>query len=166
MKWSLFLILSFSLFVVPVVSGQEEAPPEPTLYAGEELDPELAAMLLEKLEGNEDVINTYIEDAGIPAPLKGFTSGRYNLHIGDDTIGVVMEDGKLEEVAEGGIENPTTDIYADEELIEKIATSDDPVGAILEAQKTGELRKEDHGLVPKIKGFLMNIALKILDLVS
>jgi hypothetical protein len=166
MKWTLLLILSFSLFVVPVVSGEEEAPPEPTLYAGEELDPELAAMLLEKLEGNEDKINAYIEDAGIPAPLKGFTSGRYNLHIGNDTVGMVMEDGKLEEVAEGGIENPTTDIYADEELIEKIVTSDDPLEAVLEAQKTGELRKEDHGLVPKIKGFLMNIALKILDLVS
>ncbi len=166
MKWTLFLILSFSLFVIPVVSGQEELPPEATLYAGEELDPEYAAMLLEKLEGNEDAINAYIEDAGIPAPLKGFTSGRYNLHIGNDTVGIVMDGGKLEEVAEGGIENPTTDIYADEELLEKIATSDDPVGAILEAQKTGELRKEDHGLVPKIKGFLMNIALKILDLVS
>ncbi len=164
MRWTLLLI--FILFAVPGVLAEEELPPEAALYAEElgELDPEQAAMLLEKLEGNQDAINEYLESSGIPAPLKGFTSGRYNLHIGDDTVGIVMEDGKLEEVAEGGVEDPTTEIWADEELIEKIATSDDPVGTILEAQKTGELRKEDHGLVPKIKGFLMSIALKILDL--
>lgn len=163
MKWILFLILSFIIFAVPGVLGEEELPPEVALYA-EDFDPEEAAMLLEKLEGSQDAINEYLESSGIPAPLKGFTSGRYNLHIGNDTVGIVMEGGKLEEVAEGGVSDPTTEIWADEELIEKIATSDDPVGAILEAQKTGELRKEDHGLVPKIKGFLMSIALKILDL--
>ena len=163
MKWTLFLILC--LFSLPLVASQEELPPEAALYA-EDFDPDEAAMLLEKLEGNQDKINEFMESSGIPAPLKGFTSGRYNIHVGEETIGVVMEDGKLEEVAQGGVADPTSDIYADEELIAKIATSDDPVGAILEAQKTGELRKEDHGLVPKIKGFLMNIALKILDLVS
>jgi hypothetical protein len=149
---------------MPGVLGEGEVPPEAALYAGEDFNPEEAAMLLEKLEGNQDAINAYLEGSGIPAPLKGFTSGRYNLHIGNETVGVVMKDGKLEEVAQGGVLDPTTEIWADEELIEKIATSDDPVGAILEAQKTGELRKEDHGLVPKIKGFLMSIALKILDL--
>lgn len=163
MKLGILLILC--IYLMGAVFAQE-APPEPTLYDSEDLDPETAAMLLEKLEGDQDSINAYLEGSGIPGPLKGFMSGRYNIHVGNDTIGVVMEDGKLEEVAEGGVENPTTDIYADEELIEKIATSDDPVGAILEAQKTGELKKEDHGLVPKIKGFLMSIVLKILDLVS
>jgi hypothetical protein len=165
MKWLLFLILGLSLFVVPGVLAEEELPPEAAMLA-QNLNPDEAAMLLEELEGSQDKINEYLESSGIPAPLKGFTTGRYNVHIGNETVGVVMEGGKLEEVAEGGVENPTTDIYADEELIGKIANSDDPVGAILEAQKTGELRKEDHGLVPKIKGFLMNIALKILDLVS
>lgn len=177
MKWAILLVLS--ILLVPTVAGEEDLP-EPTLYAGEDLSPEEAQkllggedidleeaqMLLEKLEGNQDRINEYLESSGIPAPLKGFTSGRYNLHIGDETVGVVMDGGKLEEVKEGGVENPTTDIYADEELIAEIATSDDPVGVIIEAQKTGELKKEDHGLIPKIKGFLMSIALKILDLVS
>jgi hypothetical protein len=164
MKWILLLILSFSLFAMPGVLGEEEVPPEAALYAGEDFNLEDAQMLLEKLEGNQEEINAYLEGSGIPAPLKGFASGRYNLHIGDETVGVVMEDGKLEEIRGGGVEDPTTEIWADEELIEKIATSDDPVGTILEAQKTGELRKEDHGLVPKIKGFLMSIALKLVDL--
>lgn len=165
MKWTLLLILSFSLFAVPVALGEEEVPPEvAALYAGEDFSPEEAAMLLEKLESKQEAINEYLESSGIPAPLKGFTSGRYNIHIGEETVGLVMEGGRLEEVAQGGVENPTTEIWADEELIEKIATSDDPIGTILEAQKTGELRKEDHGLVPKIKGFLMSIVLKILDI--
>ncbi|MBU2560266.1 hypothetical protein KKA03_05165 [archaeon] len=166
MKWALFLILSFSLFAVPGVLAEEELPPELALYADGGLDMETAAIVLEKLEENKDAINEYLDSSGIPGPVKGFTSGRYNVHIGDDTIGVVMEGGNLEEVAEGGILNPTTDIYADEEVIEKIVNSGDPLEAILEAKKTGELTKEDHGLVPKIKGFFMDITLKILDLVS
>lgn len=152
------LVLILSLFVIPLVFCEQELPD------AQQIEPEEAQMLLEKLEGNQERINAYLEGSGIPGPLKGFTSGSYNIHIGDETVGVVMEGGKLEEVKEGGVDNPTTEIWADEELIEKIATSDDPVGTILEAQKTGELRKEDHGLVPKIKGFLMSIALKILDL--
>ncbi len=169
------LVLVFSLFVVqPVFCEHEEILAEEgidpaqaqMLTEGQEIDSYDAAMLLEKLEGNEDKINAFMESSGVPASLKGFTSGRYNIHIGEETVGIVMEDGKLGEVAEGGVENPTTDIYADEELIEKIATSEDPMGTIIEAQKTGELKKEDHGLVPKIKGFLMSIVLKILDLVS
>jgi hypothetical protein len=159
----------FFIFLVPFASASSHLASESDLSPEEaamlaELDLETADVVLAKLEENQDKINEYLEESGIPGPVKGFTSGRYNVHIGDETVGVVMEGGKLEEVAEGGVEDPTTDIYADEELIEKIANSDDPLEAILEAQKTGELRKEDHGLVPKIKGFLMSIALKIADL--
>ena len=164
MRWILLLVLSLSLSVVPLVVGAQEIPENLSMYAGEQIEPEQAQMLLEKLQGNQERINEYLESSDIPAPLKGFTSGRYTVHIGDETVGIVMEGGKLEEVKEGGVENPTSEIWVDEDLMEEIATSDDPVGTILEAQKTGELKKEDYGLIPKIKGFFMSIALKILDL--
>lgn len=154
------IIVVLSAF--PSVFAESEIPEDLSKYA-EELEPEQAQMLLQKLRDNQEQINEYMETSGIPAPLKGFASGRYTIHVGDETIGIVMEGGKLEEVMEGGVENPTSEIWADEDLIEKIATSDDPIGTIIEAQKTGELKKEDHGLIPKIKGFLMSIALKILS---
>jgi len=169
MKWIILsLILGLSLFAVPLVFGALEIPQDLNLStyveAGEQIELEQAQVLLQKLQDNQEQINDYLESSGVPAPLMGFASGRYTVHVGNETIGIVMEGGKLEEVKEGGVENPTSEIWADEDLIEKIATSDDPIGTILEAQKTGELKKEDYGLIPKIKGFLMSIALKILSL--
>ncbi|MEE8401644.1 MAG: hypothetical protein V3R86_05780 [Candidatus Hydrothermarchaeaceae archaeon] len=151
-----------SLFLTPVVLGAEEIPEDLSKVAGE-LEPEQVEVLLLKLQENQDEINRYLDSSGIPGPLKGFTSGRYTIHVGNETIGIVMDGGRLEEVMEGGVENPTSELWADEELLEKIATSDDPLGTIIEAQQTGELKKEDYGFIPKIKGFLMSIALKILS---
>lgn len=161
----LSLVLSLSLSAVPLVFGASEIPQDLNLskYAGEQIDSEQTQILLQKLQDNQEEINKYLETSGVPEPLKAFASGRYTVHVGNETVGIVMEGGKLEEVKEGGVENPTSEIWADEDLVEKIATSDDPVGAILEAQKTGELKKKDYGLIPKIKGFLMSIALKILS---
>lgn len=162
----ILLILIIGLSAIPMALCSLEIPQNLSEYAGDGIEPEQAQMLLQKLQDNQEQINEYMERSGVPGPLKGFTSGRYIVHIGDETVGIVMEDGKLEEVKEGGLENPTSEIWADEDLVEEIATSDDPIGTITEAQKTGELKKEDYGLIPKIKGFLMSLALKILDLVS
>ena len=90
------LVLVFSLFVVqPVFCEHEDVLAEEGIDPAQaqmlmelpEIDSYDAAMLLEKLEGNEDKINEFMESSGVPAPLKGFTSGRYNIHIGEETVG-------------------------------------------------------------------------------
>lgn len=156
------MIVALILFAAPQVFAGQDLPQGVNLsdYAGD-LSADQADMLLQKLQDNQGKINEYLETSGLPKPLKAFASGRYTVHVGNETLGIVMEDGKLGEIKEGAIENPTSEVWADEDLIKKVATSDDPVGTILEAKKTGELKNKDYGLIPKIKGFLVSVAMKI-----
>ncbi|MEE9474289.1 MAG: hypothetical protein V3V36_01305, partial [Candidatus Hydrothermarchaeaceae archaeon] len=74
MQWILLIVLGLSLSVAPSVVGAQEIPENLSMYAGEQIEPEQARMLLEKLQGNQERINEYLESSSIPAPLKGFTS--------------------------------------------------------------------------------------------
>jgi hypothetical protein len=128
----------------------------------EKLLVEEAKNIFQRINESREEYNEYIEAAGIPGPLRGLASGRINLHVGNETIGVVLEGGRLTEVREGGIENPTSEIWTTEEFLDNLTKSEDPVGEILEAQKTGQFKKEDHGLIPKLKGFITGVLLRII----
>ncbi len=113
---------------------------------------------------NKDEFNSFMEEAKIPGAIKGFTTGRYIVHVDNETVGIVIQGGKIVEVKQGGIENPTSEIWTGREFIEKLRSSKDPIREFMDGQKSGEFRKEDKTIGQKVKSVVMGILLRLSDL--
>ncbi|MDY6774117.1 MAG: hypothetical protein SVS85_02855 [Candidatus Nanohaloarchaea archaeon] len=92
----------------------------------------------------------------VPGVLRSLVSGeRINLHLdtgnGNVTVGVVMDDGRIGKVEEGGIKNPTLKIYTDIGTTEAILDAERPAEKALEAYKSGEIRYRTTNMGTTIK---------------
>jgi cysteine-rich repeat protein len=108
--------------------------------------------LLELLKAERDSYNEYMETAEIPGVLRSFASGRYIVHVDDETVGIVLEDGMITEVRDGGIGDPTTEIWTNRDYFDKIYASDGALGLIVAGLANGEIEKKDYGVGGKLKG--------------
>ncbi len=115
----------------------------------------------ELLVENQDEFNAFMEKAKIPRVIKSFTTGRYIVHVDNETVGIVLEKGRIVEIRKGGIENPTSEVWTSREFIDRLASSKDPIKEFLEGQKRGDFRKEDRTISQKVKSTVMNLLLKI-----
>jgi hypothetical protein len=145
---------------VPVNDTNETLPTE-TLAPGEtegplETPPPIIAgtggSLLELVKAEQDAYNEFMETAEIPGVLRGFASGRYIVHVDDDTVGIVLEGGFITEVRDGGIEDPNTEIWTSWDYLEKIYASDGALGLVVAGLANGEIEKKDYGVGGKLKG--------------
>jgi hypothetical protein len=128
--------------------GETGAPIEtpPPIIAG------TGGSLLELVKAEQESYNQFMETAEIPGVLRGFASGRYIVHVDDDTIGIVLEGGFITEVRDGGIEDPNTEIWTSWDYLEKIYASDGALGLVVAGLANGEIEKKDYGVGGKLKG--------------
>jgi hypothetical protein len=97
---------------------------------------------LDKLQKSIDIYNSKMDKA--PSLVRG--------QLGDEKInatillnngstiawGFETKDQKIVRSEKGGIENPTIDVYATEDLINRLENSADPLAIYRDAEKTGE----------------------------
>lgn len=76
-------------------------------------------------------------------------------------VSLVVEDGKVTEFVEDKLENPTMNLYLDEDLISEIAESQDPIILIKESVDRGMIRIEGVGLKNKIRASLISLFIKL-----
>lgn len=134
----------------------ETTPPPETAAPPVETPPPIVegmgGALLELVESQQGDFNAYMETSDIPGVLRGFASGRYIVHVDDETVGIVLEDGKITGVRDGGIEDPTNEVWTSREYFDKILASEEAMGLIVAGLNNGEIIKKDYGLGGKIKG--------------
>ena len=123
----------------------------------------------EDLQSLADQYNSNLDK--VPGIIKTVAGNeRANLHISypdgdEDIIGLVMKDGKMENVSDGAVENPTLNFYTKGENVDKILKADDP---FLEAGKSfsrNEVVYSGVGLFDKIKVWLIRFVLSILGFI-
>ena len=128
--------------------GETKAPVEtaPPIIAG------TGGSLLELVKAEQEDYNAYMETAGIPGVMRSFASGRYIVHVDDDTVGIVLDGGMITQIRDGGIENPTNEIWTSQDYFDKIYASDGAMGLIVAGLANGEIEKKDYGFGGKLKG--------------
>jgi len=132
----------------------------------ENIDADSQESFFEIINSSMEEINSYTEKMGVPGILKHLASGRVNINVENETIGLVIEDGRIKEIKEGGLPNPTSEIWTSKDFVENLSNSEDPVGEIISAKKSGVLKKKDKGIFPKLKGFIVDVLLRIASLLS
>ncbi len=90
------------------------------------------------------------------------TNERINCYVDGSVFGLVVEGGKIVEVAEGKLDHPTTNVFVDTETLDKIVRSDDPVESFKKAVALGKVRIEGVGL-GWFKYATLSIAMKVLN---
>ena len=132
------------------------------------IEPSTAKILasgLEHTEVNFEEIKKFIEEEYNPAIEKGEIPDwiigilgyeRIILYIEKEdgstlVMGLISKDGRITEIKEGEISNPTVRVFVKESTIRSIMHSDDPVTAFQIALKYGEIRVEGVGTVNWIK---------------
>jgi hypothetical protein len=108
--------------------------------------------LLELVKDEQKDFNKYMETSEIPGVLRGFASGRYIVHVDDETVGIVLEDGMITGVRDGGLENPTIEVWTSRDYFDKIYSSDGALSLIVAGLNNGEIEKKDYGFGGKMKG--------------
>ncbi len=109
------------------------------------------------LEDPESFASTYNSRADrMPSMVKSLVSGeRINVHVeagaGDRVIGLEMEGAKVDEVVVGGVEDPSVDLYTDREVLEGVASAENPADAAVDAFNGGGITYEAHGLGSQVK---------------
>jgi len=121
--------------------------------------------LLELVESELEYFNVYMETSNIPGVLRGLASGRYIVHVDDETVGVVVEDGKIVGIRDGGIEEPTNEIWTSRGYLDKILASEEAMGLVVAGLNNGEIIKKDYGLGGKIKGRAGLVGMRLMDVV-
>ncbi|MBU2560078.1 hypothetical protein KKA03_04195 [archaeon] len=116
-----------------------------------------------------DLLKTYQEaqdtdTSGLAAQFAFLASARLNLHVGDETVGVVLEDGKISDVKEGGVNDPTMELKTSRKYFNSIATSEQPLKRINYGLDQGFVTKRSHGISGKSKDKVIERALKKLDI--
>lgn len=84
-------------------------------------------------------------------------------------IGITTDGGKVTDLSEGGLDNPTATAELSEALAWEIALSDDPGKATLRAINDGKVRYESHrsaGIGEKVKTEAAKIAIKVYFIIS
>jgi hypothetical protein len=119
-----------------------------------------------------DELNELLQGQELPGLVKTlFGDERVIIHIrmdgtaGENTeefiVSVVTERGILQGVKRGPIENPTLNMYADEETVRNIMTSTDPLRTFRTALDNKEIRYEAVGVVKKVKFGILSVVSKI-----
>ena len=120
--------------------------------------------LLDLLKAEQKGYNEYMETTEIPGVLRGFASGRYIVHVDDEIVGIVLEDGMITQVRDGGIENPSTEVWTSRDYFDKIYASDGALGLIVAGLANGEIEKKDYGIGGKLKGRAGLAAMRISEI--
>jgi plastocyanin len=133
----LFMILSFS------VVAESDLSSDLTLLARELTGKEIPSAI-EPLFGNERV-NFYIE----------FIDGTKTV------FGLVSEEGVIKGISQKEVSNPSLKIYLSESAFIKMNNADDPLIALAESIKSGEISYSGVGFFNKLKFSFMSIFSKI-----
>lgn len=115
----------------------------------------------DSMVANQEKYNKYMDGQSLPGVLKPFVSERIDLIIDGEVIGLELKDAKVVSLTQGGIENPTVRITTSGAFIQKVVQSPKPIPVVVEGLESGELQKEDIGVVSKIKGTIFKISLKL-----
>jgi hypothetical protein len=114
-----------------------------------------AAFQSASIQGYVDTYNSRIDNA--PDVLKGLLGDeRVNINItqNDGSIlstGFVVENARVEDVVDGGIDDPTITVVTTESAINNIKSSDDPIAAFQEERDVGQVRIEGKSLATRVK---------------
>jgi hypothetical protein len=114
-----------------------------------------AAFQSASIQGYVDTYNSRIDNA--PDVLKGLLGDeRVNINItrNDGSIlstGFVVENARVEDVVDGGIDDPTITVVTTESAINNIKSSDDPIAAFQEERDVGQVRIEGKSFASRVK---------------
>ncbi len=114
-----------------------------------------AAFQSASIQDYVDTYNSRIDNA--PDVLKGLLGDeRVNINItrNDGSIlstGFVVENAHVEDIVDGGIDNPTITVVTTESAINNIKGSDDPIAAFQEERDAGQVRIEGKSLATRVK---------------
>ncbi|MFQ5800728.1 MAG: hypothetical protein ACE5HH_03285 [Candidatus Hydrothermarchaeales archaeon] len=96
-----------------------------------------------------------------PSVVKFISNERVNVYtVGPDNLavvtGFVLGDGVVKDVKEGGISNPTINIYMNNRISKHLEEADDPLGVLKDALDSGEMKIQGVGVKGgiKVSGFL------------
>lgn len=150
-KIFLFFIISL-VSISGIAAGQEAASdsPQPATRSVYEL--------MKTYQEKHDT-----DTSGRAAKFAFLASAKLNLHVGDETVGVVMEGGKISEVVEGGVEDPTMEFKTSRKYFNSIATSEKPLKRIKYGLNQGFITKRSHGIGGRGREKVIERALKKLD---
>lgn len=107
--------------------------------------------------------NAMGQGGGLPAQLSFLTSAKINIHAGEETVGIVLEGGKISAVIEGGLDGPSMEFKTSRRYFNTVITSNRPIKRIIFGLKKGFIVKRTHGVMGKAKGKLMERAIIKLD---
>jgi hypothetical protein len=114
-----------------------------------------------------DLILTYqavqVGGGELPGPLASLASAKINLHVGTETVGIVVEDGKISEVVKDGFKKPTTEIKTSRKYFNSILTSKKPLKRIKFGLRKGFIVKRDRGVRGKAKGKVLERTLEKIE---
>lgn len=142
MRIYLFILLAV-LLVIPAVGQLEDLLSQYNINISDENINSLIA------EYNEN-----ISDQLPSALINTFGNERINAEISGETIGVVLEDGKILELQKGPVENPTLEIEVSEEAINSLLSQETPEESFALAQELLKSKEIDYrgvGFFSRIK---------------
>jgi hypothetical protein len=102
-----------------------------------------------------NIYNNRIDNA--PDVLKGLLGDeRVNINItrNDGSVlstGFVVKNARIEEVVDGGVNNPSITVVTTESAINNIKNSDDPIAAFQKERDAGQVRIEGKSLTTRVK---------------
>jgi len=116
-----------------------------------------------RVNGSGTNLSAYV--GGVPGKmaqiplLSSFVSNeRINVYVGRNVYGLEFEGGKLKSISEGGVKNPTINMYTDEQTVYEIGYGDI---SVIEAIKRGKITYEGADFVSWLKirfgGFFFDI---------
>ncbi len=108
-----------------------------------------------RIQDYVDIYNSRIDNA--PDVLKGLLGDeRVNIDITRNngsvlSTGFVVENARIEEVVDGGVDDPTITVVTTENAINNIKSSDDPIAAFQKERDIGQVRIEGKSLTTRVK---------------
>jgi hypothetical protein len=102
-----------------------------------------------------DIYNSRIENA--PDVLKGLLGDeKVNIEIirNDGSVtrtGFVVEQARIQDVVDGGLEDPTITVVTTESAIDNVKSSDNPVSTFQEERDAGQVRIEGKSFASRVK---------------
>lgn len=127
----------------------------------------LVAIILILLCGVQPAVAVQIEDVREFAKkfsYSGFIANeRVNCYVSNSVFGLTIEDGKIANVIEGELSDPTIKVFVDDETLNRIIRSEDPAMAFKKSIALGKVRIEGVGL-NWFKYSALNFAIKVLDI--
>lgn len=88
----------------------------------------------------------------VPGAVKSLIGGqRINLHIEDQTYSMEMKKAKIESLEKGELENPSLEVWADQEDVEQLNNSDNPGQELRKKLNNGDIKYKKYGFVNRIR---------------